>query len=100
MKDDSKTKKLGDWGIAVIGCGLFVTISILGYQFYYWLKSGEWLPLPLYKPLQYVGIRFERILDLEWEALQKIIFWILEQPLAGVIGAITLVSGWLMTMKK
>ena len=100
MKDNSKTKKLSDWGIIVIGCGLLITICILGFQYYHWLKNGEWLPLPLYKPLQFIGIRFEGVLDLELEAMQKIIFWILEQPLAGVIGVITLVSGWLMTMKN
>lgn len=100
MEDNPKTQKLNDWGLAVIGCGLFVTICILGYQFYHWLKNGEWLRLPLYKPLQYVGIKFEGILDLEWEAMQKIIFWILEQPLAGVIGVSSLAMGWLMTMKN
>jgi hypothetical protein len=100
MEDDSKTKKLSDWGFAVIGCGLLITISILGYQIYHWYKNGEWLPLPLYKPLQYVGIRFEGILGLEWEAMKKVIFWVLEQPLAGVIGVSSLVIGWLMTMKN
>ena len=99
MKDSNKTKSLSDWGFTVIGCGLFFTICILVYQFYQWLKNGEWLPLPLYKPLQYLGISFDSLLDLEWQGLQKFIFWILEQPLAGVIGIFSLVIGWLMTMQ-
>jgi hypothetical protein len=100
MEDKTKTKKLSDWGFTIIGWGLFVTISILVYQFYHWLRNGEWLPLPLYKPLQYLGVSFVGILDLEWQEIQKIIFWILEQPLAGVIGVSSLAIGWLMTMQN
>jgi len=100
MKDKSNTKNLSDWGNIVIGCGLLITISILGYQFYHSFGNGEWLPIPLYKPLQYLGISFDKLLDLEWQAMQKMIFWILEQPLAGVIGVSSLVIGWLMTMKN
>jgi hypothetical protein len=99
MDNSSKTKNLSYWGILIIGCGLFLTISILGYQLYLWLRNGEWLSIPLYKPLQYLGISFIGILDLEWEGLQKCIFWLLEKPLAGVIGVSSLTIGWLMTIK-
>lgn len=100
MQDNSKSSKLNRVGITIISCGLFVTVSILGYQLYHWLKHGEWLQLPFYKALQYFGIRFEKLLDLDWQALQKSLFWVLEQPLAGVIGVTSLVIGWLMTMKN
>lgn len=99
MKSNRKTKKLSDCGNIIIGLGLLATISILGYQFYHWLVNGEWLQLPFYKPLQYLGIGFEGILDLQWQALQKTIFWILEQPLAGIVGVSSLVIGWLMSIK-
>ncbi|QMU61328.1 MAG: hypothetical protein GKR92_06330 [Gammaproteobacteria bacterium] len=100
MGNNTKENRLSDCGYVVIGCGLFITISIFGYQFYHWLGNGEWLPIPLYKPLQYLGVSFDGLLDLEWKAMQKLIFWILEQPLAGVIGVSSLVIGWLMTMKN
>ena len=99
MEDIYKTSKLSNWGFTIIGLGLIITISILGYQIYHWYKNGEWLPLPLYKPLQYFGISFVGILDLDWQWLQKFIFWVLEQQLAGVIGVSSLVIGWLMTIK-
>ena len=97
--EESTKKNLSDWGMAIIGLGLFSTVCILGYQFYHWLKSGEWLSLPLYKALQYLGISFDRLLDLEWKGMQKFLFWILEQPIAGVIGVSSLVIGWLMSMQ-
>ncbi|MBT8113235.1 MAG: hypothetical protein KJO81_03220 [Gammaproteobacteria bacterium] len=99
MEDNPKTNKLSYCGNIIIGLGLIVTISILGYQFYHWLINGEWLPLPFYKPLQYLGISFEGLLDLQWQGLQKTIFWILELPLAGIIGVSSLSIGWLMSMK-
>jgi len=99
MTNKSKTKDLGYWGMVIISFGLFITISILSYQFYHWTTKGEWLPLPLYKPLQYVGVSFVELLDLEWQGLQKFIFWLLEQPLAGVIGVFSLATGWLMSMR-
>ncbi len=99
MEDNPKTNKLSYCGNIIIGLGLIFTISILGYQFYHWLIIGEWLPLPFYKPLQYLGISFEGLLDLQWQGLQKTIFWILELPLAGIIGVSSLSIGWLMSMK-
>ena len=98
MKESAK-KKLSDWGMAIIGLGLFSTVCILVYQFYHWLKSGEWLSIPLYKALQYLGISFDRLLDLEWQGMQKILFWVLELPIAGVIGISSLAIGWLMSMR-
>ena len=100
MEDNSKIKKQSNCGYIIIGLGLIATISILGYQIYHWFKNGEWLPLPFYKPLQYLGISFEGILDLQWQGLQKAIFWILEQPLAGIIGVSSLAIGWLMSIKN
>lgn len=100
MKNNIKINNISDWGFAIIGFGLFCTISIFLYQFYQWLTTGESYPLPLHKPLQYIGISFDSLLDLKWKGLQKSIFWILEQPLAGVIGITSLVIGWLMTMKN
>jgi hypothetical protein len=99
MKAKSKTKKLSDFGFIIIGLGLLATISILGYQLYHWKKNGEWLPLPFYKALQSLGVSFDGLLDIQWQGAQKLLFWILEQPLAGVIGVTSLVVGWLMTMR-
>ena len=99
MEGKSKTKKSNDWGIVVIGLGLFFTISILAYQLYHWFKNGEWLPLPFYKALQSLGVSFDGLLDIQWQGAQKLIFWVLEQPLAGVIGVTSLMVGWLMTMR-
>jgi len=99
MEDNAKINKLSYCGNIIIALGLLGTISILGYQFFHWLKNGEWLPLPFYKLLQYLGFSFEGILDLPWQGLQKAIFWILEQPLAGIIGVTSLAIGWLMSLK-
>ena len=98
MKESAK-KNLSDWGMAIIGLGLFSTVCIFIYQFYHWLKTGEWLTIPLYKALQYLGISFDRLLDLEWQGMQKILFWVLELPIAGVIGVSSLAIGWLMSMQ-
>ena len=97
--EESAKKNLSDWGMAIIGLGLFSTVCILIYQFYHWLKSGEWLSLPLYKALQNLGISFDRLLDLEWQGMQKFLFWVLELPIAGVIGVSSLAIGWLMSMQ-
>ncbi len=99
MKNNNKTKNLSYWGYVVIGCGMFFVICILVYQYYQWFKTGEWYSLPIYKPLQYLGIRFDSLLDVKWQTLQKFLFWILEQSLAGVIGIFSLMVGWLMTMR-
>ena len=99
MNDNTKTKKLSSCGYIIIGLGLFTVISIFAYQLFHWYKNGEWLSLPLHKALEYFGISFIGILDLDSQSLQKFIFWILEQSLAGVIGVTTLVIGWLMTLK-
>ena len=77
MDKNYNKKGLGYWGIVIIGCGLFITISILSYQFYHWLTIGEWLKIPLYKPLEYLGISFVGLLELDWAGLQKFIFWII-----------------------
>jgi len=97
--EESAKKNLSDWGMAIIGLGLFSTVCILGYQFFHWLKSGEWISLPLYKALQYLGISFDGLLDLQWQGMQKLLFWVLELPIAGVIGISSLAIGWLMSMQ-
>lgn len=99
MNENSKTKKLNNCGYIIIGLGLLLVLTIFVYQLFHWYKNGEWLSLPLHKAFEYFGISFIAILDLESQSLQKAIFWVLEQSLAGVVGVTTLVIGWLMTLK-
>ena len=76
-----QSAKIVETGIFIISAGIFATIVILAFQAYFWIENGKWLPLQFYEVLQNLNIDFTKLLDMDWQWLQKLIFWVLERPL-------------------
>jgi hypothetical protein len=68
-------------GVLLILAGLLVPLCVLGYQSYFWLKFGDWLPLPVGNILFSLGVALPQS---EWLGAQKIVNWLLDFPLSAV----------------
>lgn len=90
----SKSFDASYFGARVMGYGLFGAIIILGYQVYQWLKNGEWLDITLHKGLYYLEIDLTRITAIEWQGVQRFLFWLLEVPLAAVVAVLSIGIGF------
>jgi hypothetical protein len=93
-----QSEKIIDAGIFIISAGVFATLVILAYQGYFWFKYGEWLSLQFYEVLQKLNIDFTKLLDMNWQGLQKLIFWTLERPFSLIIFVISLIIGLTLIM--
>ena len=79
-----------------VGCGLmmilaFLSVAIVGFQAFLWLKTGEWFELPLWKTLEFFGGVWRPPVEIEgWGGVAKILSSLLETPtaLCPVIAAV------------
>ena len=91
-------EKVGSIGAFIMWCGIVATIGILGYQGYYWFQHGEWLSIPLYKALHFIGADLYGVTTLEWEGVQKILYWLLERPIAAVVAVSSIGIGYILVV--
>lgn len=82
------------WWYFVAMIGVYVVLGgllTIGYQYLVWLRYSEWLPLPFYRGWLQMALPLPLGLDLpipepsEPAGFQKIIVWVFECPLAGVL---------------
>ncbi len=95
-----QSEKISDAGIFIISAGFFATLVILAYQGYFWIKYGEWFSLRFYEVLQKLNIDFTKLLDMDWQELQRLIFWVLERPFSLIIFIISLIVGLILIMSS
>lgn len=70
-------KAMIGWGILLM---LIVTLCIIIYEAYVWLKMGVWPDIPLSTTLYYLNLSYPRV---EWLGIQKIIDWLLNGPISA-----------------
>lgn len=86
MKPHNETMHslVGGAGLLVFLGGLIGGIALLVYQASHFFRQGEWLSVPASSALEWVGM--------EPAAVGGLATWVLSQPLAAVLIAITI--GW------
>jgi hypothetical protein len=62
-----------------------VGMGIIGFQFFVWLATESWTPIPLADALEVIGVDLRSIAQLQvWEGLAAIIrFWLYAIPLSS-----------------
>jgi len=69
-------------GIAFLAGGLLFA-GILGYQAYYWIRVGEWLPLPISIAFEFFNVDLSHIYNpADWHGLAKVAEWLLSFPIS------------------
>ena len=83
----------------VIGLLFLAGILVLGFQVFVWLRSGEWLSIPL--GIVMIGLDQNGALALwlsspgSWYGLHEALMWILNLPLSLVLIGSSLIMLWL-----
>ena len=91
-------EKVGNFGAFLMWCGIIATVGILSYQGYSSWKHGEWQSIPLYKALHFLGADLYGVTTLEWEGVQKFLYWLLELPLAVVVAVLSIGIGYILVI--
>lgn len=75
--------KVTDISWSIFSIALLCGFLSIGYEAFVWLKSGEWLHLPLYSVLVWLNIELLTSLqNIEWQGIKTIFLWYLELPLS------------------
>ena len=78
---------------AMAACAVFLSpLVILGWQSLNWLRFGVWEPWPVWRAIQHFGWRFP---ETEWAGVQRILWWLLDLPLALAIPLTGVALLWL-----
>lgn len=86
MIEDFWDKSLSIIVITFYAAGVISGLAILGWQVFYWLKNGAWLPLHFYDAFAYLGIDLKNVyIQNNWKGLGKIVQWLLNLPLSIII---------------
>lgn len=81
-------------GFILMFIGPFV---VIGFQLYYWLRTGEWFPISLFDALNYIGIDASGLrYASDWRGLAIAVLWVLELPLSLMVIAIG--GAWVVFM--
>lgn len=73
--------------------GLLAAVGILGWQTFTWLRTGTWVPLPLYSALDYLGADLALIYNpSNWYGAAAAARWVLDLPLALCIPAAIVIA--------
>lgn len=80
------------WAALAVCSVLASPLVILGWQSLHWLRFGVWEPWPVWRAIQHVGWRFP---ETEWAGVQRILWWLLDLPLALAIPLMGVALLWL-----
>lgn len=83
--------------VIVFFASIATFVGIVGWQCIYWLRAGEWLPVPLSVVFDYFGIDLDDVYSPKnWIGLAKVAQWVLNLPLSATGPAILMLSahGW------
>jgi len=61
---------------------IIASLAVFLFQVYYWLKVGDWLPIPLQSAMQFVGLNFP---STSWLGIQKVYEYLYGAPLSVCI---------------
>jgi hypothetical protein len=79
-------------GLLVFVGGLIGGIALLLYQVAHFLRQGEWLAIPASSALERVGMEPASVQGTT--ALEWLVGWVLNQPLAALAIVLAVVIGW------
>lgn len=88
-----ETLMLPGFALAFLG-----PLAVIGFQIFYWLKTGDWFPLSFVDALDYIGIDASGLkYTSDWRGLARAVLWVLELPLSltiiGVGFALVFIGG-------
>ena len=76
-----ETLMLPGFALAFLG-----PLAVVGFQIFYWLKTGDWFPLLLVDASDYIGIDASGLkYTSDWRGLARAVLWVLELPLSLTI---------------
>src|SRR5687767_4346025 len=76
---------------ALFGIFLLGAACIVGFQCLYWLRFGEWFPLPIGAVWLWLGFSYPTV---EWVGVQKLINLAMSVPLSVFVVALGFVATW------
>ena len=85
---------IGQFGGYLIGIGFIASLSILAYQGLFWFQTDKWLAIPLHTIFTNLDLTF--LLDMEWQSIAKIVFWVFELPLSLVVFILSSTIGYIL----
>jgi len=51
--------------------GFFAAVLLLGYQAFFWLKEGQWTPIPISSVLGKLSIDYNSVVNISWPERKK-----------------------------
>ena len=80
MSEEETDLIAGCWPIVLL---VLLSIMILGFQCFVWLRTGEWYELPLWKSLEAFGVDWRPFVEIEgWAGISKILLKLAQTPTA------------------
>ncbi|WP_028491438.1 hypothetical protein [Thioalkalivibrio sp. ALE19] len=76
-------------------------VGVLGYQVWYWLQEGEWLPLSFRLALEFIGLDVPAPVEIEgWVGLSRLLEWAINLPMSVMVGlavfAVAVLVNWMV----
>jgi hypothetical protein len=92
-KDDHASQRFGYWLQAVLTL-IAASALIVVVQAFLWLRTGDWPSLSIRDALEALEIH---PVPISWVGLQRIVDWLWELPLSGVLFALAIVVVLVLT---
>ncbi|MBI3774371.1 MAG: hypothetical protein HY273_02250 [Gammaproteobacteria bacterium] len=82
-------------GSMLVACGFIAATATVLSQIYLWLRSGEWIPMPLSALAEWMGIEYPNMIHSVWPSAQKILAWFFDFPLSLTFIVLGVAAGFL-----
>jgi len=87
-------------GGMLVTCGFVAATATVLSQIYLWLRSGEWIPMPLSALAEWMGIEYLNVIHSVWPSAQKTLAWFFDFPLSLTFIALGVAAGFLVRYSR